>query len=300
MSLHRASLTPGTWHNRELHAAKYITYMLDSGIPHLARCPTASANSLHTCTGYEAPGASFPTPVYTPFSDKVSWVPLRVSGAACPGDLASPDERNLLLLQRPGPRWGRPMGHALHGVLQSPPPVQPPHPRSKSPVGFASPSLNRRPSRPPPRPGALRAGTARLTAVPCLGMAGGPSSLSQRPRSPSLRGLPLTPCELMAQLQDALHAAGVPEMDGFTLHGLRRGAAQACMAQGASLDAIKEQGTQTSSARHTYVPRLASCVALLAIALYFGSARVAPTDSIGPQTGHRLRGPGLNPPLLTQ
>ena len=65
----------------------------------------------------------------------------------------------------------------------------------------------------------------------------------------------------MPQLRATLYAAGVPGVDGFTLHGLRRGAAQACTAPGACIWAIKEQGTWTSSAVHTYVPRLASCVA---------------------------------------
>ena len=37
----------------------------------------------------------------------------------------------------------------------------------------------------------------------------------------SLGGLLLTPRELTPQLWDALHAAGVPEAESFTLHGLR-------------------------------------------------------------------------------
>ena len=43
MTLHRASLAAGTWRNREQQAARYITYMLDAGIPHLAPTPYALA-----------------------------------------------------------------------------------------------------------------------------------------------------------------------------------------------------------------------------------------------------------------
>ena len=39
MALHRASLAPGTWRNRERHAARYVSYMLDAGVPHLAPTP---------------------------------------------------------------------------------------------------------------------------------------------------------------------------------------------------------------------------------------------------------------------
>ena len=54
--------------------------------------------------------------------------------------------------------------------------------------------------------------------------------------------------------------AGIPEAGHFTLHGLSQGASQVCAAKGAGLNAIKEQGTWTSSAVHTYVPRQASYV----------------------------------------
>ena len=77
----------------------------------------------------------------------------------------------------------------------------------------------------------------------------------------SLDELLLTPRELTPHLRDALHTAGIPKADRFTLHGLHRGAAQACAALGAGLDAIKEQGTWSFSAEHTYMPKLASCVA---------------------------------------
>ena len=71
----------------------------------------------------------------------------------------------------------------------------------------------------------------------------------------------LTLYELTPQLWDPLHAAGIIEASGFTLHGLRRGAAQAWAARGFGHDSIKEQGMWTSTAVQAYVARLAFCMA---------------------------------------
>ena len=39
IALHRAALAQGAWCNRERHAVRYITYMLDASIPHLTPMP---------------------------------------------------------------------------------------------------------------------------------------------------------------------------------------------------------------------------------------------------------------------
>ena len=62
--------------------------------------------------------------------------------------------------------------------------------------------------------------------------------------------VPLTTRELTSTLREALAAEGVPEASRFTLHGLCRGAAQACAAQGVALSAIMAQGTWQSGAVH--------------------------------------------------
>ena len=102
----------------------------------------------------------------------------------------------------------------------------------------------------------------RLAAVSACG---GLTALSQRPlrrrHSCPWVGSRSLLVSLHPQLQCALHAVSIPESDGFTLHGLCRVTTQACATQGAGLEAIKEQGTWTSTAMHAYVPKLASCMA---------------------------------------
>ena len=70
-------------------------------------------------------------------------------------------------------------------------------------------------------------------------------------------GSPLCPRALRDTLRLALSAEGHPCPGAITLHSLRRGGAQACARQGASLGDIKELGHWSSDAVFTYVPRAA-------------------------------------------
>ena len=63
-------------------------------------------------------------------------------------------------------------------------------------------------------------------------------------------GVPLTTRKLTSTLREALCDTGVPHASRYTLHGLRRGAAQACAAQGVDLSAIMAQGTWQSGTVH--------------------------------------------------
>ena len=68
-------------------------------------------------------------------------------------------------------------------------------------------------------------------------------------------GTPLMASVVLAVLRLALAATGVPNADGYSLHSLRRGGAQACAAHGSSLAEIMQLGSWTSNAVHAYVPK---------------------------------------------
>ena len=113
--------------------------------------------------------------------------------------------------------------------------------------------------------------------------------LPAAPKEPaflSLGRLPLTPRELMPQLWDALHVVVVPEVDAFTLHSLHQCTTQACAARGACLDAIKDQGTCSSSTMHAHVPKLASCVVPPEPWPFVLDQLGVPTDYLRPRNGN--------------
>lgn len=65
---------------------------------------------------------------------------------------------------------------------------------------------------------------------------------------------PLTPRPLVALIRLALQAAGDPMCETFTLHSIRRGAAQAAQKAGADRHSLKAHGTWvTDSALNTYL-----------------------------------------------
>ena len=68
-------------------------------------------------------------------------------------------------------------------------------------------------------------------------------------------GFPLRPKALRNMLRLALSAVGHPVPGAITLHSLRRGEAQPCAKTGASLQAIKELGSWSSSAVFSNIPR---------------------------------------------
>ena len=125
-----------------------------------------------------------------------------------------------------------------------------------------------------PAPGGLRVTLAssktvksRIQAVPLFipSIPGSPycavaawyralQQLAAGPNSPTFlarHGVSLTMHELMVTLRKPLIDARIPHTSRYTLHGLRRGAAQACAAQGVA------QGTWQSGAVHVYMPRMA-------------------------------------------
>ena len=83
---------------------------------------------------------------------------------------------------------------------------------------------------------------------------------------------PLDTATLTKILRWSLAAISVPSPFSYTIRSLRRGAAQACLALGVPLEAIKAQGTWESSAVFSYVPRRAPSVAPVALAEFFGRA----------------------------
>ena len=83
-------------------------------------------------------------------------------------------------------------------------------------------------------------------------------------------GDPLTPTRLTKIVRLVLADLGSPLATSFTLHGVRRGAAQACAKAGASLEAIKKLGSWRSDTVHTYVPRDLVATAPQALISLFG------------------------------
>ena len=86
-------------------------------------------------------------------------------------------------------------------------------------------------------------------------------------------GTPLTPKVMTEVLRQGLHQAGHPHAQSLTLHGMRRGAAQACIKNGASLQSVKDLGTWLSDAVYAYVPKTMVIEAPIALSYSFGSGR---------------------------
>ena len=95
------------------------------------------------------------------------------------------------------------------------------------------------------------------------------------PSAPAFMSSPCTPLDqrtLTGILRSTLAALRVPNYTSYTLHSLRRGAAQACQAQGVDTAAIMGHGTWESDAVFSYIPRQAPTAAPVALAEYFGRA----------------------------
>lgn len=83
-------------------------------------------------------------------------------------------------------------------------------------------------------------------------------------------GVPLTPHALTRLVRSALTEMGVATPQRFTLHGLRRGAAQECQRLNVDTKHIMSQGTWKSGAIRTYTIQPASTEAPIALATRFG------------------------------
>ncbi len=84
------------------------------------------------------------------------------------------------------------------------------------------------------------------------------------------RGRPVTVQMATNKLRQALRAVGARSPTAYTLHSLRRGAAQACAGAGAGIDDIKALGTWTSAAVYAYVPKIVPPAAAATLSNLFG------------------------------
>ena len=87
-------------------------------------------------------------------------------------------------------------------------------------------------------------------------------------------GSALTPAAMTRLLRNTLKLAGHHSWHSLTLHGMRRRAAQACIRQGASIQAVKDLGTWLSSAVYSYVPKELVSEAAVTLGSAFGSGRL--------------------------
>lgn len=83
---------------------------------------------------------------------------------------------------------------------------------------------------------------------------------------------PLDSHNLTKILRLTLSALKTPNSNDYSLHSLRRGAAQTCQALGVPIPAIMAQGSWDSKAIFSYIPKKAAPTAPLALARYFGRA----------------------------
>lgn len=74
-------------------------------------------------------------------------------------------------------------------------------------------------------------------------------------------GLPLTPRRVVQIIRLALKYAGVPAYDKFSMHSIRRGAAQAAAKGGVSEQELKLHGIwRSDKGLHSYVPKYSGIV----------------------------------------
>lgn len=85
-------------------------------------------------------------------------------------------------------------------------------------------------------------------------------------------GVPLTPYYMTSIMRAALTSANIPNPAKYTLHGLRRGSAQACQELNVNIKHIMAQGTWKSEAVKTYTISEAPINAPAALALRFAEA----------------------------
>ena len=85
----------------------------------------------------------------------------------------------------------------------------------------------------------------------------------------NIKGIPLS-IEVMTRiLRKTIRDLNVDDVDKFTLHSLRRGAAQACVDAGLDIHKLRVLGTWKSDSVYRYVPRVI-CETSGALNHYFG------------------------------
>ena len=85
-------------------------------------------------------------------------------------------------------------------------------------------------------------------------------------------GSPLTSKTWLGAVRLALRYVGVPSPNAYTLHSIRRGAAQECISRGLDEQLVREAGRWRSDAMYRYIPKTKVKAVPSALVKFFGRA----------------------------